>query len=181
MRKVRSSFAAPLVLTLAVAPACVVRTSSQPPPNGSPGTGSARDNDQVHTHTNPPRPPVVTPGQTNPNPDPTPKDPVVVDTVQQTPPPAVELSSWTVFQNRKDRACYARLDVECPAPPATCNPPPARKLQACPDNFRVDPTDRPVKIVERAKDDCYLQMPMPACPEGASCNPPPPQKTSCPR
>lgn len=178
-RKVRSSFAAPLVVTLAVAPACMVRTSS-PPPGAAP---TERERDRTHVHQNPPRPPTVGTTDSVNNPDPQPRDPVVVDTVQQTPPPTQsgQLASWTVFLDRRDGACYARMDVDCPPKPATCNPPPARKLDACPPNFRVDDVDRPVKIVEYAKDDCYLQAPMPACPQGASCNPPPPQKTSCPR
>jgi hypothetical protein len=188
----RRSFAAPLVVTLAV-PACIV-TSSKPAPaptgdNGNPN-GSVRDHrtdGQAEPSDPPPPPPgtMVNPPRVVDHPapptttTPPPRDPQRGNgTMQQPVPPPTQqapLRSWTVYINGKD--CYTSYDVTCPPKGATCNPPPPQKLAKCPDGITAD---RPFKIKEDSANSCALYYPMPDCPAGVSCNPPRPQKTGCP-
>lgn len=177
----RRTFAAPLVVTLAVplAGACLV-TSSKAPPPGDSTTGRTNDHrtgedrtPPTTTHVNPPR---ANPGPTTaPNTDPTPS------TVQQTEPAQptqqAALRTWHVFQSTSDKSCYATLKVECPPKPATCNPPPPTKLASCPSGLQMP---QGLTIREDAANSCAVYYPMPDCPPGMACNPPRPQTITCP-
>lgn len=174
----RRSFAAPLVVTLAM-PACFVSTGKAPPP--SHGTSSdAPANDEPRAHVNPPRP-VEHPGHAEPAQpkDPQPGNDTAQQTQQQTPPPAARTRTWTVYvqASGKSQECFAAYDVECPPKGATCNPPPPIKLASCPSGITAA---KPYKIREDAPDSCALYYPMPDCPAGVACNPPRPQTVSCP-
>lgn len=163
-RKVRHSFAAPLVVTLAVGPACVVRSSpapQQPTPVDPPGPVM-----------NPPRP--VAP--TEPTPDRAPNPDTAPDTVAQTdPPPEFVSRTWEVRLDRSGATCRAYVPVVC-QPKATCNPPPPRAID-CPDGITVE---RPVRVMEQAPGECYALPEVTPCPKDMACNPPPPRKTACP-
>lgn len=196
VRRPRSKFAAPLVITLAMAPACVVRTSA-PPPGARPTTGDQRGEPTVMT--NPPRPTDGTVGNTPPptepggrpdhatSPDvggpveqrpPTPpiKQPDgTTDVAQQGPGPA-QLRYWNVRQNA-DKSCYAMHEASCPPPPATCNPPPPAKLKSCPSGITPGTT---MKVRELSPGECFVVHDAPACPAGMACNPPRPAKIDCP-
>lgn len=187
-RKVRLSFAAPLVLIAAV-PACVVRPSSQPPAgetahSNPPPTAEVHDDDDAPGHVNPPGPHVNPPRQPPP---PMPGRPPMVPrtdpnpgTATQTPTqqPPQNLRAWSVFQNKNDKACYAQVAVDCPPKPATCNPPPPRKLASCPTSITMD---GPVRVVETAPDTCLVTYAAPACPPNMACNPPRPEEIDCPQ
>jgi hypothetical protein len=155
-RSPRTTFTAPLVVTLAMTPACVVASRPPPPP---PSTGSGPTE---------PAPPIVT------NPPP-PIEPAPVD---PTPTPTqTELGSWTVFQNRNDKQCYAAIDVKC-MPQATCNPPPPRIMEACPDGIADGAS---LKVKEWNPGQCFVVFPDPGCPPNVACNPPRPQPIACPK
>ncbi len=209
-RRPRLRFAAPLVVTLAIAPACIIHTGTSAPPRT---TGTVDDHRAVEpTPTpimNPPRPidpePPFT-GSTEPparpiaNPPPidltghgstvtTPpikQTAPVTDVVQagpnQTTPPTQPapsgLTTWTVTLRTRDQACVATIDVQCPPAPATCNPPPARKLASCPDGVTATSS---LKIQELSPGACFVVQATPACPAGMACNPPRPAKIDCPR
>ncbi|HVV86741.1 MAG TPA: hypothetical protein VHE35_26970 [Kofleriaceae bacterium] len=179
-RRPRSSFAAPLVVTLAMAPACVVRThSSAPPPQEPRQTANDHRNGPIM---NPPRPPDHHPPPPSPEPGPS-------DTPRQTegggdvvqagpsPSPAPALRSWRVSQRADDKSCYAMADVHCPPPPSTCNPPPAMKVKTCPTD--ASPMSS-VILRELSPGECFYEYPPPPCPAGASCNPPRPSRVDCP-
>ncbi len=172
-RRPRSSFAAPLVVTLALAPACVIRTA----PVGQPRTGTT-------TIANPPRPAT---GTTTPAPPPKPQPPdrppprqtdPSTDVVQAAPNPTqTALTSWTVYK-RADASCYAMQAMQCPPAPATCNPPPPLKMSSCPAGASEK---KSVNVKELAPGECYVVASGPAsCPAGATCNPPRPVKIDCP-
>ena len=179
-RKVRYHFAAPLVLTLAVAPACVVGSSPKPAPattdpatTDPATTDPATNDDQGFVHPNPPRPATKPAGSgeaTLPNPPP--------DTAQETQqaPPA-RLGAWTIFQNQQDQQCYAQVKVDCPPKGPTCNPPPPQAMDTCPTGMAMD---RPIQLYEASPGVCFLQPPIPPCPREAKCKAPPPQKADCP-
>lgn len=196
-RRPRTRFAAPLVITLAVAPACVIRTrSSVPPPSGGQvedhrgddtatpianpprpidGNGAAGSSTPLVPVTDPP-PPAVTQGTpTGPTPPIKQTDPVL-DTVQAGPSPSSATTTWRVVLG-SDRSCSAVMDVRCPPAPATCNPPRPQAV-TCPEGITA--TSR-VSIQELSPGSCYVVWPAPACPTGMACNPPRPQKTDCPR
>ena len=162
-RKPRRAFAVPLVMTIAAAPACVVKDDSPPASSSGP---------TVRTHENPPRPdPAPQPDPARPDPDPTPIEPTPV----QTKAPDYH-RNWTVMMN-DDGTCAAYMAVECKKG-ATCNPPPPTAI-ACPEGIT---TARPVDIFASAGSwDCYVKPPEVKCPEKATCNPPPPRKTACPK
>ncbi len=168
----RRSFAAPLVVTLAM-PACLVSS-------GKPAPAPAPANDEPRAHVNPPRPqPDPQPAQPDPDPRATqPGNDTAQQTQQQTPPPA-KLRTWTVYvqASGKSQECFAAHDVECPPKGATCNPPPPIKLASCPSGITAA---KPYKIREDAPDSCALYHPMPDCPAGVACNPPRPQTVRCP-
>ena len=170
-RRPRSSFAAPLVVTLALAPACLVT----PAPAGQPRTGTT-------TISNPPRP---APGTTTPAPPkPQPPDqppPRQTDpstgAVQAGPNPTqTTLASWSVYQ-RPDRSCYATQVTQCPPRPATCNPPPPLKMDGCPDGASAS---KAITIQELSPGECYVMHAAAACEPGMTCNPPRPTKIDCP-
>jgi hypothetical protein len=198
----RRTFAAPLVITLAV-PACLVSSgkSSTPPPAGS-RTADHRT-DESRPHVNPP--PVV--GQSGtPAPDsndgggtgtgvianPPPPDRTAPPTTgTATPPPRAPqpgnttvqqtqtqttLRSWHVFQNAGTKTCSAVLDVSCEKG-MTCNPPPPTKV-ACPSALSMP---QGATIKEEAAGSCTLYYPLPDCPAGMACNPPRPQTIGCPK
>lgn len=187
----RRSFAAPLVVTLAV-PACIVATKPAP----APVSGSVRDNrTDPNPGTNPdgtptpPPPPIANPpppDRVTPPAPPAPPPPRAPQpgntTVQQPPPPTpptttpAALRSWTVFVGN-DKTCYSQYDVVCPPKGATCNPPPPQKLASCPPGITAE---RPFKIKEETADNCALYYPTPDCGAGVTCNPPRPQKIACP-
>jgi len=160
-RRPRRAFSAPLVMTLAVAPACIVSTKSG---------GSTTPPDPPHTGE--PRP-MVNPPPPERGPDqPPPRAPQPGDQqVQQTP---VLERTWSVF-TRDGKTCHAMLEVSCPTG-ATCNPPPPAAVD-CPPGIEIN---RPLQIEEYTGKQCTLYYPDPPCPEGASCNPPAPQKVDCP-
>ncbi len=157
-RKPRRSFAAPLVITAAALPACIVTpgpTTSSPPPNVT--TTDHRTPDQPppgpnpSTSHNPPMP--------NPN-----------------PAPSYE-RDWTVTVG-SDGVCHAAIKVSCPKPPATCNPPMPVQV-ACPDGMTAGQT---MEIYAEANSwDCYIRPAPMACPHNATCNPPMPARTACPQ
>jgi hypothetical protein len=185
----RRTFAAPLVVTLAV-PACFV-SSGTPAPAPTTGRtsssgGEVRDHrgesEPPRAHVNPPRPApdgtTAHPGHEQTTPPPRQTQPGNEQMQQQTPPaptPPAAMRSWTVFVNDKD--CFTSYDVTCPPKGATCNPPPPLKLAKCPSGITAD---RPLKIKEDSPNACALYYPMPDCPAGVACNPPRPQKIECP-
>lgn len=197
-RRRRSQFAAPLVVTLAIAPACIIRTGSGSgaPPPGPRVTGDDHRGDTPPTPiSNPPRPAPDTVDSTPPGGRPPhASSPGTATTADpgptQTPPPRqtdgstdvvqgpqpTELRYWTVHQ-RADKGCYAVHDTSCPPPPSTCNPPAPARMKACPDGITPK---TPVKVQELSPDECYVMHAAPACPAGVSCNPPRPTKIECP-
>ena len=181
----RRTFAAPLVVTLAlpVAGACLVTSSKAPPPGGNtPGrTTDHRTGDDgtpPTAHVNPPR--VTEPGNTTPTtaPNSDPTTPTVQQTEPAQPTQSASLREWHVFQNKTDKSCYATLKVECPPKPATCNPPPPTKLASCPSGLEMP---QGLTIREDAQNSCAVYYPMPDCPPGMACNPPRPQTITCPK
>lgn len=178
----RRSFAAPLVVTLAM-PACLV-TSSKPAP--APVTSNTGNEGETSAHMNPPRTQPTEPAQPTQHPGhgapPQPRDPQpgnqVAQQTQQAPTEAT-LRTWTVYvqASGKGQECYASHDITCPPKGATCNPPPPTKLASCPSGITAE---RPLKIREDAANSCSLYYPMPACPANVACNPPRPQTVSCP-
>ena len=200
-RRPRSSFAAPLVITLALAPACVVRTghSSAPPPTQRAHVEDHRGDGTI-TIANPPRPVATTasapppsgpisppprgtdgtPTRTSPGSGPISPPPRGTDgTPTQAgpnPTPTTTLASWMIYQ-RADKGCYAVRATECPPAPATCNPPPPTEI-ACP---RGATEKKPLQVKEAAGGECFIHFAMPACPKPpATCNPPRPVHTPCP-
>jgi hypothetical protein len=177
-RRPRRAFAAPLVMTVAAIPACVVSQSdgpTTPPPHG--GAAESRDHrgeggDAPDVVANPPRPVA---GDARVRSDVAVTERLELAEEPGDPAPSYE-RNWTVRIDAKG-ACLAYQDVQCPTG-ATCNPPPPQPV-ACPAGITVD---RPVHIFAQAgSHDCYV-MPAPVrCPERATCNPPPPRKTACPR
>lgn len=176
----RRTFAAPLVVTLALpmAGACLVTSGTKaPPPGGSTTdhrTGSGEPATSPPTpHVNPPRQEYPTGTATNTDPS--------TSTVQQTSPAQptqqAELRTWHVFQNSGDKSCYATLDVDCPPKGATCNPPPPTKLASCPSGLQMP---QGLAIREDSANSCAIYYPMPECPKDMSCNPPRPQTIACP-
>jgi hypothetical protein len=162
-RKVRVSFAAPLVM-IAFGPACVVHTASTPPPDHT-----TIDGDGTGPRTGPTPTPDHAANPDNPS-----------DTAQQGPNPTQQanLGTWNVTMSNSDHTCYAQIAVNCPPKGATCNPPPPRAMEACPSGMSME---RPVRIVEETANQCAVYFPAPACPAGTMCNPPRPQKIDCPR
>lgn len=157
-RKPRRAFAAPLVLTIAAAPACVV--------SGDPKPATTPPPDPVLV-SNPPPPPEHTQPPPAAQPDPAPP--------AAEPPPAYQ-RNWTVMLEDSGD-CLAYADVQCKKG-ATCNPPPPQPV-ACPAGIQKG---APVKIYAQANTwDCYIMPPEVKCPEKATCNPPPPRKTACPK
>lgn len=176
----RRSFAAPLVVTLAM-PACLV-TSGKPAPT------PVVNNEEPRGHVNPPRQQPTDPAQpTQEHPGhgttPPPRDPQpgneVAQPTQQAPVEETKLRTWTVFvqTSGKSQECFAAYDVACPPKGATCNPPPPTKLASCPSGITAE---RPLKIRESEPNSCALYYPMPECPANMACNPPRPQTVSCP-
>ena len=154
-RQMRRSFAAPLVVTLALAPACTtVDHRTAPPPNPPPPAGDTADHRA---------PPPAGGSADHRAPEPA-------------PPPAGG-TTWTVFQ-KPDGTCAAGVAVTCqPGASATCNPP-APRPYACPEGITAD---RPLHIHQDAAGaDCFLLPAPPQCPAGVMCNPPPPRKVGCP-
>jgi hypothetical protein len=160
----RRSFAAPLVVTMALplAGACVVKTgpATTPPPGGE----TSMHANPPGPHTNPPRPGGDTP------------PPVVQQEQEQQPPQQAEMRTWHVFQNSGDKSCYATLDVQC-VKGATCNPPPPTRLERCPSGLEMP---QGLTIREDSANSCAIYYPMPECPPNMSCNPPRPQTIACP-
>jgi len=196
-RKPRSSFAAPLVVTLAVGPACVVTptptSSPQPQPVGSnvdrrthgPNDGQGTTAPPIQPVVNPPRPDTATqtpppaPPPATPPRQPSPGGDQVVQHPTPTPtqqPPA-RLRNWTVrFSNSDSKSCLAYVDVDCPPPSvATCNPPPPIKIDCPPHLGKAG-----AKIEEQSPDACLVVYPTPTCPPNVACNPPRPTKIDCP-
>lgn len=150
-RTPRRRFAAPLVMTIAALPACVV--SSKPV-----GTTTAGGDTTTTTHDNPPRPDGVDHR----------------DTPDQQAPDSER--TWTVSLEGSG-ACTAMGATSCPEG-ASCNPPPPAKVD-CPAGITAgQPVQIWAKAGET---DCYVAIAAGACPAKATCNPPPPQKTACPQ
>ena len=172
-RTPRRAFAAPLVMTIAALPACVVASSkpgtgNQPEPHvRDHRAGADGDKTATKTHENPPRPTSVDHTQT--------ADPGTTTKTPESTAPDHD-RSWTVSM-AKDGTCSAMGETSCPAN-AKCNPPPPTVV-ACPSNVTVD---KPVKVWASAgSNDCYVNLDAGKCPAKATCNPPPPQKTACPQ
>lgn len=170
----RRAFAAPLVMTIAAAPAACVVTSDPAPRNTGTtttttgGTPDTRDHREGQPDTvviaNPP-PPKPEP-EAQPEPPPPPPEP-------QAPPD--HRRDWTVTLNA-DGTCAAFMDVKC-VPNATCNPPPPQKVE-CPAGITAD---RPMQLYAMAdSNECWIAPPSAKCPPKATCNPPPPRKHACP-
>ena len=200
-RRPRSRFAASLVVTLALAPGCLVRTGPSAPPPERRQVADHRGDDTI-TIANPPRPAdgsSTTAPPTNPGRPPRADSPGAdrvdgggrgtvpprqpdgtTDVVQGGPtqtPPSFTPTTWMVFQ-RADKGCYAVMEVQCPPAPATCNPPPPRDLVACPP---LVTEKKPVKIRELSSGECFITPALRACPKPpATCNPPRPIHTECP-
>lgn len=157
-RQMRRSFAAPLVVTLAVAPACTTvdhRTTAPPPPPPAADTAD---------HRVPPPAGDTTDHRDTPT------------TGQTAPTQQTAGNSWTVIK-KADGTCMTAVDVQC-HPGATCNPP-APQPYECPPALTAA---RPMHIRQDAPDgECLLVFPMPECPANTMCNPPPPQKVACPK
>ena len=164
----RRSFAAPLVVTLAV-PACFV-TSGKPAPaptTGGTSDGSVRDNrtGERPGHVNPP-PVVGTAGQPHGQPEPGPG----TTPISNPPPP--------------DRATQ-------PAPTTPTKPPHtmppgggAGTVQQPPQPTQQTPQTTPLRswtVFVNNDKSCSTQYDVVCPPKGATCNPPPPQKLAkCP-
>ena len=173
----RTTFAAPLVVTLAAVPGCVVAGGPAPAARGTAGTTTAV--------TNPPRPapapaPAPAPphdrGDTTVAVDATPlRAGTPSDQVQQAPPP--RRTTWTVYQRPSDQQCFAAFDVAC-SPKATCNPPPPRALDECPAGMTAD---QRLTIEETSPGVCALVFPKPAaCGANPTCDPPRSRPIDCP-
>jgi hypothetical protein len=188
----RLSFSAPLVMTLAAAPACVVTTPTTQPAQSAPAPTVDRRTDGTHEVpptiiTNPPRPqpgeptappPVPPPTTSRPAPPPRYGNPGGTTVDQTSPPPTTTpaMRHWTVTV-ASDKSCFAAIEGGCPSgTKATCNPPPPARI-ACPPNMAPRST---VSIDEKAADSCMVTYPMPSCPPGVMCNPPRPQSIACP-
>lgn len=160
MRPPRTRFAAPLVITLAIAPACVVTPA---PPSNQP------------TPTNPPRPePAPIDDPPPPEPDPTTPQP---PEPEPEPTPTPSMTRWSVYQRKSDQRCYTAFIANC-SPKATCNPPPPREMDACPEGITADAR---LTIEERTEGVCVLVFPTPeSCAKNPACNPPRPRPIDCP-
>ncbi len=136
-RKRRRSFALPFVLTIAAAPGCYVTSGSSDPP----ATTQEEPSSEPTAADTTPAEPSSEPQAPNPS-SPTPQQPPVVQQppeptkqppiVTNNPPPPQTLpmprAEETVTKHT-DGTCWASAPVKCPAPPATCNPPPPRQVQ----------------------------------------------------
>ncbi len=199
----RLSFSAPLVVTLAMAPGCVVTPVPAQPTQPAGNTVDRRTHgpDQGQPATTITNPPPVRTGQTEPTPPaappPTPprqsnpggevaqpRPPVVTPpirqgnpggaTAQQQPPTTPKLRRWTLTV-ASDKSCYATpMDAAACEPKATCNPPPPPRV-GCPAN-----TAKGTRIEEQSAGACFIVYPSPPCPPGVACNPPRPQTIECP-
>jgi hypothetical protein len=174
-RRPRTRFAAPLVVTLALSPACVLTERSSRPPTAAPTDPSAPQG-PVGPTMNPP-PPDRVPLPTDPVPPIKQTDPTT-DVVQAGPTPQAAPTTWRIWQNDSDKSCLVSMDVSCPPAPATCNPPPAKKLASCPPGVTATSA---TTIQELAPGECFVMYAVPACPAGMACNPPRPAKIDCPR
>jgi hypothetical protein len=168
----RRSFARPLVVTLAVVPACAATSTPQPvqPAPAAPAAAPA---------------PVPAPAPATPAPAPASPAPVVVNP----PPPAAAASApaegtrWLVA--RDGASCTARIETAC-GPTATsprehghgrhCNPPPPAPY-ACPTGIGLV---YPLTVVAM-NGGCVVEPPPIHCPTGAICNPPRPRPVPCPK
>lgn len=175
----RRTFAAPLVVTLAlpVAGACVVTSGKTAPPPG--GNTTDHRTGGGDTAVNPPTP-HVNPPRTAPDPNTAPNTDPSSNTVQQTDPATptqqAELRTWHVYKQGGSSDCYAVQNVSCPKG-ATCNPPPPTKLERCPSGLEMP---QGLTIREDSANSCAIYYPMPECPKDMSCNPPRPQTITCP-
>jgi hypothetical protein len=127
MRKT-TTLAASFVLTISIAPGC---SSSQRTTHAAEPDMSTAESGGPPRHANPPPPeghggPAPETGEPHANP-PGPE----VDKPVPEPEPAQAGPNDNV-EIRKNGTCWARVDVKCPPPPATCNPPPPRQVD-CPD------------------------------------------------
>lgn len=158
-RSPRRSFAAPLILSVAAIPACVV-TSNKPANDPKTGeTPEQRDHrgtgddagDGTKVIMNPPRP----------------EAPQVYEQDQ----------SWSV-RMESDGSCKAYGSVDCPEA-SKCNPP-RPSVVTCPEG--ISEGEAMDMWVSAGSTDCYVSFGgSSSCPKGATCNPPPPQKAECPQ
>ncbi|MFO0634564.1 MAG: hypothetical protein U0168_17110 [Nannocystaceae bacterium] len=157
-REPRRRFAAPLVLTIAAAPACA----------GSGTTG--------------PEPPATTAAPTTADPQPQPDG--GGDAGDGTTAQDGREGRWSVMRN--GNGCQTMIAVDCSQPPGepqhTCNPPAPREYP-CPkwDDGSVIDVGPGFTIEGKAgAKDCTMYFPTGDCPADASCNPPPPRRVDCP-
>jgi hypothetical protein len=111
--KSRAALAASFVVTVAASACSSSSTPADVPP------------DPVWETGNPPQPVEPQPEAERPR-VPAPEEP---DGSEQ-----AELGPDEHIKKRPDGTCYAYAAVECPPPPATCNPPPPRQV-ACPNEL----------------------------------------------
>ncbi len=154
-RKPRRSFAAPLILTVAAVPACVV-ASNKPATSDPKNTPEQRDHrtGEGGENANPPGPHVNPPMQRKNEYD----------------------EKWSVSL-QDDGTCLAHADDGgCPEG-ASCNPPPPRPV-LCPDGIQEGQWMSMWAV--QGETGCWVSAADTGCPSNAKCNPPPPQATSCP-
>jgi len=171
-RTPRRRFGASFVVTIAVAPACGVRSSAPPsqpvaqPDPGQPTVSDPRPSPpppEAQSPTiiaNPPRP--APPPET----DPTPPQPL--PTANPPPPPPPEDRTWIV--EKANGSCEARAITHCP-PHAMCNPP-RPQTYAC-----VEGIAYPAKVTQH-EGTCIAER-MDPCPRNAKCKAP--QQVPCPK
>lgn len=152
MPKPRRSFAAPLILTVAAVPACVVATK----PTNTPGPEAKQPEQRDHRdkgHENPPGP--------------------------HENPPAPNVNeydqSWQV-RLADDGSCLAYGEVSC-EPGMSCNPPRPRPV-VCPEGIAAGES---YSLWANAGEIGCFTSPPTSCPANATCNPPPPQAIDCPQ
>ncbi|MEO6772203.1 MAG: hypothetical protein ABI467_04170 [Kofleriaceae bacterium] len=173
-RAPRQRFSSPFVITLAMAPACFVQSSTPPsqpiaqPEPGQPTQADPRPTPpppQMQSPTfiaNPPRP---APPATDPSPPPL---SAVGSPPPPPPPPPPDDRTWIV--ERTHGTCEARGITQCP-PHAMCNPP-RPQAYAC-----VDGIAYPAKVTQHGAT-CIAER-MDPCPRNAKCKAP--QQVPCPK
>lgn len=172
MARSRKSFAAPLVVTFAAAPACFFSTStapSQPIAQAAPGQPEMTD-----PQPSPPPPELQSPTYVVNKPPPAAQQPVQeAPTTSDAAAPAPDARrSWTLLAS-PGGGCATIETVACPDGVA-CNPPPPQPYD-CLENVPLPST------ITTFGNACVIRMPRAACPAGMHCNPPPPRRVPCPK
>jgi len=162
-RKPRRTFAAPLILSVAALPACIV--ASNKPASSTNTDPEQRDHRQPDPETTDHRQPDG--------------DPVVISNPPRPEPYVLRQDSsydesWQISVEA-DGSCKAYGPNDCPGEPK-CRPAPARAV-ACPEGMQAGETWS--LWADKGSTECFT-MAVSDCPKGATCNPPPPTRASCP-